>query len=136
MERKFHSVDGKGFVPCFSGNRDFTQSMPNNWNVVSMRNVLFVAPTAVVCMAVGNDTFVHRSPRIYVHIGLLAINSFVVKNKQRFPHVSFSSSLKITTGCGVSLFIKKCLGCKIFKEGKWQNHQVIASLWWQIVLYL
>src|SRR5690606_16345924 len=110
MERKFHSVDGKGFVPCFSSNRDFTQPMPNNWNVVSMRNVLFVAPPTVVGVAVRYDASIDRPPRIDVNICHFAVNSFFVKNKKRLFHFSFSSSLKIMKGCLASVSIKKSLG--------------------------
>src|SRR5690554_6875812 len=98
MKGKFDAIYCKCFVPTFSDDRNFTQTVFYYGHIIIVRNILFVAPPAVVCMAVGYDAFVYGAPCIYVHISLFAVNSFVVENEKWLFHFSFSSSLKIRKG--------------------------------------
>jgi hypothetical protein len=84
--------------------------MFNDRNIVGLGNIVLMPPTAVVCVAVGDNAFIHRAPCINVNIGFFTINSFFVKDEQWLFHFSFSSSLKIRKGCFAWVSIKKSLG--------------------------
>ena len=55
--------------------------MFDNGNVPAVGDILFVTPSTMVRMTMSDNTFIHSPPGIDINIGLLAVDSFVIKNE-------------------------------------------------------
>lgn len=54
-----------------------------------MGDIFLMPPPGMIGMAMGDNGFVNRLPRIEIYVRLCTINSVVVKSEQGFPHAVF-----------------------------------------------